>query len=151
MSSAYNGTVAPVQYFPSVNTPDFPTPPWAINQAQADALYAANVPLKYWKDVAGIATEMDAGEKAIIETNLRDSRRDEQTAAFDNLEDLIRAVALTLLDQHNTERTTVNALLTAIDNAANLADLKTAVAAIADLPTATPAQLKTAVRAKFGT
>lgn len=62
---------------------------------------------------------------------------------------VLRAVILLMLDEFNMHTAKTNAILTAIDNAASLAALKTAVAAITDLPTRTAQQLKTAIQAKI--
>ena len=60
-----------------------------------------------------------------------------------------RALLLIVLDEFNLHSAKTNAILTAIDNAATLAALKTAVAAIADLPTRTVGQLRTAIQNKI--
>lgn len=58
-----------------------------------------------------------------------------------------RAALLLILDRtHNALATKINAILTAIDSAATLAQVKTNIAAIADAPTYTATQLKTALR-----
>lgn len=150
MSSAFNPTTSPVQYRPSVNSPDFPAP-WVLNQPEADALYAANVPVRYWKSVGGIATEMDAGEKAIIDTNSVNASRDATAARMDDIEDVVRALALATLDELNTHALKTNEILDAVDAATSLADLKTRIAAVTDYPQRTGAQLKTSVRNKLGT
>lgn len=58
---------------------------------------------------------------------------------------LLRAFILLMLDELNGHAATINSLLTAIDNAASLAQLKVAVALIADYPTRTAQQLRTAI------
>lgn len=60
-----------------------------------------------------------------------------------------KAIILVAQDQFNATNTKINAILTAIDNAATLANLKTAVAAIQDMPITVPAQIKTAVMNKI--
>jgi hypothetical protein len=62
---------------------------------------------------------------------------------------LMRAVLLTLLDELNAHAEKINAILTAVDGAANLAGLKTAIAAIADHPARTAAQMRTAILGKI--
>lgn len=62
---------------------------------------------------------------------------------------LVRAVVLLMLDEFNGHALKVNAILDAIDAAANLGQIKTAVAAIADLPPRTKAQLVTALVTKI--
>jgi hypothetical protein len=148
MSSAWNPNT--VDYRRSVNTPDFPAP-WVINHPEADALFDANVPMHYWKDVAGIATEMTPAEKAAVDASRVEASRDSAVTRMDDLEDIVRAIALTLLDAHNANRTALNAILDGIDAAASLADVKASIGAIANLPIGNGAQLRAQVRAKLGT
>lgn len=61
---------------------------------------------------------------------------------------LLRALVLMLLDDRNMLAGKINAILDAVDGAANLAGLKTAVAAITDAPTYTAAQVRTAINNK---
>lgn len=61
---------------------------------------------------------------------------------------ILRAFMLLVLDELNAHTAKTNAILTAIDGAASLAGLKTAVAAITDLPTRTANQLRTAIENK---
>lgn len=77
--------------------------------------------------------------------------RDQIVAQFDLTEDIIRGLALAILDELNAHTTKITAILNAIDGASNLATLKTAVAAIADPPQRSAAQIRTAIRAKLGT
>lgn len=61
----------------------------------------------------------------------------------------LRAVVLVALDELNAHALKLNAILDAVDGAATLAALKTAIAAIPDYPQRTPAQLKTAMQTKI--
>jgi len=74
----------------------------------------------------------------------------DQVEADRPLDDGIVAAHWMTLDELNADSAKINALLTAIDNASSLANLKTAVLAIKDLPTRTAAQVKTAIRNKLG-
>jgi hypothetical protein len=65
------------------------------------------------------------------------------------LDKLIKAVLFAIEDETNLHATRFNTLLTAIDNATTLANLKTAVLAINDLPIRTRTQIKTAVENKL--
>ena len=62
---------------------------------------------------------------------------------------IMRALLLTVLDEFNTHATKINAILTAIDNGSTLAQVKTNIAAIADYPTRTKANLITAMTNKI--
>jgi len=61
----------------------------------------------------------------------------------------LRALLLIILDEFNLHTAKTNSILTAIDNATTLATLKTAVAAITDLPTRTAQQLRNAIQNKI--
>ena len=62
---------------------------------------------------------------------------------------LLRAAMLVIVDEFNNHADKTNAILTAIDNATSLANLKTAIAAIADLPQRNGAQLRAAANNKL--
>jgi len=57
-------------YMRSVNTPDFPAAAWVINSAEADTLFSAGVPSKYWNIVVNLVTEMSVAEKAAVDAAL---------------------------------------------------------------------------------
>ena len=61
----------------------------------------------------------------------------------------LRAFMLLMLDELNAHTAKINSILTAVDNAATFATLKTAILAIADLPTRTANQLRTAINNKL--
>ena len=67
----------------------------------------------------------------------------------DKTERLVRALMEIILDEFNLHALKHNAVLDAIDAAASLAALKTAVAAIPDYPARTAAQLVNAIKAKI--
>jgi len=139
------------QYVESADTPAFPTATWILNSAQANALWAANVPTKYWNIVGDAVTEMSPAEKAAVDASLLSSSRDKSVTELDQVENILRAFVLVLMDELNLHAATVTAILNAIDGAASLADVKTSVGAIADLPQRTNGQLKTSIRNKLGT
>lgn len=62
---------------------------------------------------------------------------------------LLRALVLIMLDEFNLHAAKINAILTAIDNGGTLAQVKTNIAAIADYPTRTKANLITAMTNKI--
>jgi len=80
-----------------------------------------------------------------------EERRDEAATAFDREEDLLRASALVLLDELNLHAERIASILQAAGSATSLSTFKTAMAAINPVPQRTPAQLRTAIRAKLGT
>lgn len=62
---------------------------------------------------------------------------------------ILRAIVAVTLDELNLHALKINAILDAVDGAATLAALKTAVAAIPDYPQRTPAQLVNAIKNKI--
>lgn len=78
-----------------------------------------------------------------------------RTFAKDLLDDpdavsiLLRALALVILDENNTLRQWVTSFKAATAAATTLADLKTRVAALANLPDRTKAQIMPAIRSKI--
>jgi len=106
----------------------------------------------YWvvDPVNPVVTEMLQGEKDTVDANLVIAARDAITAQIDDVEDLVRAVVLAVLDELNLHASTTTAILDAIDNGSNLAQVKSDVAAIADLQQRTLAQTRNAIRTKLG-
>lgn len=148
MSSAFNPVV--IGYRTSIDPADFPAP-WIINQRAADTLFNADVPIRYWKAVADVATEMTRPEKDAVDAAALASRRDGTTAGLDATESLERALTLSLLDEVNAQAAILKSILDAIDAATTLVDLKASVLAITDPPQRTIAQIKTTLRTKLGT
>ena len=64
---------------------------------------------------------------------------------------LLRAVLATVFEEFNSHAAKINAILDAIDAAASLPALKTAIAAIVNYPTRTKEQAMAAVKAKIRT
>lgn len=62
---------------------------------------------------------------------------------------VLRALMLVLLDELNLHAAKINAILTAIDSGGTLAQVKNNIAAIADYPTRTPTQVRTAMNNKL--
>ena len=91
-----------------------------------DLSAVAGFPAKYWIVTGDGVTLMDAAQRDAVDASTREASRDDAVKEFDQQEALLRAVALVMLDQLNTLR------------------------ALHGLPDATPAQLKSAIRAKLG-
>lgn len=131
----------------SANTPDFPAIDWIINP---DLSAVAGFASRYWKVNGDTVSLMTLAERNAVDAALVAAARDAVADELTNNENIQRAFMLLVLDEFNAHSAKVNALLTAIDNAGSLAALKTAVAAIADLPTRTESDLRTAIRNKLG-
>lgn len=138
-----------LRYIPSANEPDYPEPTWKWNP---DMTQVAGISAIYWRWDAGTErpVPMTAGEQSAVDAALATARRDQTVAQFDSVENILRAFAGLLVDELNAHSAKVNAILTAIDNGASLGAIKTAVAAIADLPTRQLSDLRTAIRNKLG-
>ena len=67
-----------------------------------------------------------------------------------DVQSLTRALALVILDEFNTRADKTNEILTAINSANSLAEVKANVGAITPLPPRTAQQLLDAVKAKIG-
>lgn len=77
-------------------------------------------------------------------------KKDATTAQFDNVDSLTRAAVLVVNDELNRHGAWEAGLTAAIAAATSLANLQTRVAAITPVAQKTPAQIKTAIRAKLG-
>lgn len=115
-----------IDYLVSVPAADLPEP--VANYIQDPDLAAvAGQPIKYWKINGDLVELMTAGEQAAVDAAEQDATRDTSADRLDQVEDVLRAFALVVLDEFNVLR---------------------AQHSLADR---TIAQLKTAVRNKLGT
>ena len=135
------------QLIASVNTPDYPTVDWIV---EPNLSAVAGFASKYWTIVGDAVLLKTAPERDAVDAAELSANRDAATAQLDQLEDVLRAFALVLLDELNLHATRTNAILDAVDAASNITTLKTAVALIADVPTRTIAQVRASVRGKLG-
>lgn len=103
-------------------------------------------------EAAAVQAEWDANPP-LTPAQARAKLREQVNAALDAAEDRaamqLRGLVLVLVDELNAHATKINAILTAIDNAGTLAQLKTAAAAIADYPQRTASQVRNAVKTKI--
>jgi hypothetical protein len=134
-------------YIASANTPDYPAQDWIVNP---DMSAISGWPSQYWIISGDAVLLANTAERAAIDAAELAAQRESVTAQLDDAEDVLRAFMLATLDEMNAHAAKINQILTAIDGASTLANLKTAVAAIADYPTRTTAQLRTIVRNKLG-
>lgn len=137
------------RYLLSVNTPDYDQDPDVLVNPDVSAV--ASVPLKYWKRVGDLIEEMTQAEKDAVDAAEQSaSLAVERQAASDKKDDPTaegiewRAVVLLLLDEINNLRQWDASFKAAVAAASNLADLKTRVAALPDMPDRTIAQAKNA-------
>ena len=144
------------QYLTSVNTPDFPVLDWIHNP---DLSAVTGFAPKYWTisgDAVALMSQserdaVDVAEAAALLAAVRAVAKAGYDSAVSDLTKALKAVALVTQDELNLHALKINAILDAIDAGSTLAQVKTNVAAIADYPQRTPAQLKTAVDNKVDT
>ena len=115
---------------------------------EPDLVPVAGQPSKYWVLTGDVFSLADQATRDAIDATLLSTARDALSDEIDTPETYGRNFALIVLDEFNSHATTITAILDAIDAASNFNGLKTAVAAIADQATRTPAQLKNALRLK---
>jgi len=84
-----------------------------------------------------------------VQIDYVDKSRLDPERVFDHLPKAHKAVALVMLDEINIIRQWDTSFKAAVAASTSLADLKTRVAALPAMPDRTPAQLKSAVTAKF--
>lgn len=138
-----------LQYRASVSEQSISDPQNWIREPDLSAV--AGFPSIYWIVTGDSVSLMSPAQRAARDAELLSAARDAAASQFQQQEDVLRAFMLLVMDEFNAHGAKVNAILTAIDNASTLANLKTAVAAITDLPTRTEQQLRTAIRSKLGT
>ncbi len=109
----------------------------------------------YWNPAVGTQPtqqQLDAVTQGMLDTATLTSsytRAKALLVADDDISKKDKAVLLVILDELNLHADKINSILTAIDGAATLAAMKTAIAAIADYPTRTVGQLRTSVQNKI--
>lgn len=108
-------------------------------------------PTKFWIITGDVVTLMDqAAQDAITAQELSDAR-DAKANRLNDLENDLRQVVKLTIGELNDHSLTINAILDAIDNASNFGQVKSAIAAISDLPVISFSQAKTKIRTGWGT
>tara|TARA_R110002126_G_scaffold84465_3_gene205236 strand:- start:2616 stop:3062 length:447 start_codon:yes stop_codon:yes gene_type:complete len=137
------------QYLGSADTPNYPEPTWKHNPDMSQVVGLAKF---LWKWDAGTERPIPqtAGEQAATILERLESSRDDTISSLDGVEDILRAMASLLVTEFNAHTDKINAILDAADNANNLSTFKAAMGAIADQPTRTLSQFRTAIRNNLG-
>lgn len=86
------------------------------------------------------------GTKRVLTSEEIQAELDKEITFFEKSGDRIRALAILILNENNTQATKFNELQAAIAAATSLADLKTRAATVGNMPIRTGAQLKSAIR-----
>lgn len=132
----------------SVAEADLPEPP-ANYVEEPDLTAVAGEPKIYWLLTGDIFSVVDQATKDAIDAAILSTQRDTTADFIDEPESYTRALAITSLGDFNGVAGKFNAILDAIDNAANFSQMKVAVAAINDAPIRTPAQYKALLRSNL--
>jgi hypothetical protein len=136
------------QYIASANTVEYPVVSWIINP---DLSAVIGFDSKYWTITGDVVSLLSQAERDALDAAALGAARDARANRLDQVEDIARAAILVIMDEFNLHSARINAMLTAIDSGNTLAQVKTNIAAIQDIPVRTIAQLKTALRGKLGT
>ena len=138
-----------LEYRRSVDPTELPGSPadWLLDP---DLSPVAGQPKKYWVLTVDTLSLLDAAGQTAADAAELEASRDSTAAQLDQVEDVLRAFMLSVLDEINLHAQRITAILDAIDGANNLATVKTAIALIPDVPERSTAQLRTAIRNKLG-
>lgn len=141
-----------LEFLVSVSTDRFPEPTYmVVPNPSANRTIIDTVEQKYWVLEVNTLREMNAAEKLVVDTANTDAQRDAEIGGtVDELESVIRALMLIIMDELNDEfAARVNSILAAADSP-NYNAFQTAMQAITDAPTRTPVQLRNAIRNRLG-
>jgi hypothetical protein len=112
--------------------------------------YEGDLPIRpVWDAVLNNIREMTDPEFSAAELARLDTEAKDLLAGDDPVSKKEKAFAYLAQDTDNAISAKLNAVLTAIDGAASFGAMKTAIAAITDLPITTRLQMKNAIRAKI--
>lgn len=106
-------------------------------------------PAKYWVITGDTISLADQATRDAIDAAELAAQRDAIADQLQQLQTVTRAFAEVVMDEFNRHSARINGILDAIDNASNLAGVKSDVAAIQNIPDRTLQDLRDAVRAKL--
>jgi len=136
------------EYQRSLSTIDLQEP--VVNYIeQPDLSAVTGFNSKYWTITGDVVSLMSQAERDVVDTVELIANRDSIANEIDQVESYTKAFALAVLDEFNSLSLKINEILDAIDAGANAGQIKTNVAAIADRPARTVAQLKAVIRSKL--
>lgn len=139
------------QLLESVHTPDYPGTRYQDATPGTDLrTLVDSVPSRYLKLDGDTVVEMSQAEKDAVDLARLTAQRDAAVARLQNVEDVLRAFMLMVLDDRNAQAQATNSILAAAENATSLATFQSAMNAIADVPEYTEQQLRTGIRNKLG-
>lgn len=129
-----------------VTEQNFPIAEWIWS---ADLSAVGGLESRYWLIVGNAISPMDQGARDAVDAADLAAYRDSLSDTIDRPETYERAFALVVLDEFNAHADRINDILDAIDSATSLAEVKAAVGVIANLPSRTASQIKTAIRSRM--
>lgn len=135
------------EYLRSVHGPAYPMEEW-IHDPILEAVEGYQN--KYWIVTGDTVSLMNQAQRDAVDAADLIAIRDSAASELSKVESILRAFMLVVIDEFNAHALKHNAILTAIDSATSLADLKTRVGTITDYPSRTTDQLRTAIRNKLG-
>lgn len=122
--------------------------PWMVITRDQYNLWGA-IPQQYRKWVNDHVEEMSQPEKDAVDAAALQAQLDAVVQQLDQVGDILRAFAKVLVTELNSHATLVNGIKSAIDNGANLAAIKTPIAALSPVQQRTLAQLRSAIRSEL--
>lgn len=135
------------QFLRSVHDPDYPEQDWIHNP---DLSAVVGFDAKYWIITNDTVALMDQAARDAVDAVELEAKRDTEAAQLANLEGVLRAFMLIVLDEFNAHTNKENSMRDAMDASTSLADMKTRIGAIVDYPIRTEEQLRTAIRNRMG-
>ena len=133
------------------------TSPASLSEPEANYIQDPNMapiagfPSRYWVITGDIVSLMSQAERDVVDAAALVARRDALADEISKLESYSRAFALIMLDEFNSISLKINEILDAIDAGSNANQIKSNIAAVADRPQRTAAQLRAALRNRLDT
>lgn len=145
MANVLNRTTK--EFLRSVHEPIYPIEDWIINP---ELSAVEGFDSKYWIITGDAVSLMDQAARDAVDAAGLEARRDSVANQLANVEDVLRAFMLIVLDEFNAHAAKVNSMLSAMDASTSLADMKARIGQITDYPDRTDEQLRTAIRNRLG-
>ena len=123
--------------------------PQANYISEPDLSAVVGQPNRYWTITGDVISLMDQAARDAIDAADDATQLDAIADELTQIRTITRTFAEVVLDELNAHALKTNEILDAIDGASNLAQVKSAVASIANYPQRTLAQLRNAVRGKI--
>ena len=132
----------------SANTPDYPPADWIHNPDLSAVTGFSSI---YWIITGDVVSLMSQAERDAVDAAVVEASRDETVNRVDNIEDVLRASLLMILDELNLHADQLNQITGTVDGAANMGQFQANMQAVVDYPQRTIQQMKTVIRNKLGT